>query len=54
MNAERRRLWRAMWQLLIRRIKEEHAAYMAAASLEDLGEPDCPVCITNRHREAWA
>jgi hypothetical protein len=47
------RLRHALVALLIRRIQEEHAVYMAAALLEDLGYDDCPKCLANRRREAW-
>jgi hypothetical protein len=49
-----RRLARALVALLMRRIREDHARTMAAGFLEDMGYDDCPVCLANRRRDAFA
>jgi hypothetical protein len=52
MTWQRQRLVRALAQLLVRRIKENHARTMAVAYLEDMGFDDCLVCVANRRRPA--
>lgn len=54
MSEQHLRLVRAFVALLVKRIFQEHAATMAAGYLEDMGYDDCPVCLANRHREAFA
>jgi hypothetical protein len=53
MSELHRRLLRDLVALFIKRIRDEHAAIMAEAYLQDLGDDHCPVCLANRRREAW-
>lgn len=34
--------------LLVRKIQDEHAAYLAEAQGVDMGYDDCPVCVAAR------
>lgn len=54
MTAPYRSLLRALVLLLVKRVQDENAAMRAAGLLEDMGYDDCPVCLANRRREAWA
>ncbi len=54
MTELRQRLLADLMLLFVQRALDEAAHYMAAAYLRDLGEDDCPVCLANRRREAWA
>ena len=46
-------LGHALVRLLVKRIKDDHAAMIAEGLMEDLGYDDCSVCVGNRRRTAW-